>query len=117
MATRAIAPAQAIEGVERGFGLSTSELARALEVPADTVQRWRAGEGTPPPEVWTRLAAWYALYQRLVDTFADGPDGAREWLATPHRSLAWQTPAELAREGRFDRVEATLGVLEAGIFL
>ena len=117
MTTREVAPAQAITEVERGFGLSADELARALEVSPETLRRWRTGESVPPPESWTSLRAWYALYQRLVDTFTDGPDGARDWLQTPHRYLAGRTPAELAREGRFDRVEAALGVLEAGIFL
>ena len=117
MTTREVAPAQAITDVERGFGLTADDLARALEVSPETLRRWRAGESVPPAEAWTSLRAWYALYNRLVDTFTDGPAGARDWLQTPHRYLAGRTPAEVAREGRFDRVEAALGVLEAGIFL
>lgn len=117
MITREIAPAWVIEEVERGFCLSRTELARALAVSPQTLGHWHAGENTPPPEAWTRLTAWYALHRRLVDTFTDGQDGARDWLHTPKRYLAGRPPAELAREGRFDRIEAALGVLEAGIFI
>lgn len=117
MATLELTPAQVVERLEHGFGLTAEDLARVLDVGVATVEDWRAGDHAPSPDVWSRLITWLQLFDRITETFADGPKGAQEWLHTPHRYLGWQTPAEVAKIGRFDRVDAALGALEWGIFI
>lgn len=116
MTTREHAPAQLIAELEQGFGLAVTDLARALQVSPSALQLWRTGENAPPPEVAEQLAVLGALYADLIDLFGT-PANVQEWLRTPLRSLQWRTPQELAREGRFDRVEAAFQVLASGIFL
>lgn len=57
-----------------------------------------------------------ALHRHLSDVF-DDQEAARIWMETPSRYLGGQTPADVVRNGRPDRVEAALEALDSGFVL
>lgn len=111
-----VTPAQAVEQLERDLGLSSQELAGALDASPRTVERWRTSETYPQREARMRLAAMVSLDRRLRDTFTTR-EAIRAWLHADNRYLGGITPAEALRVGRFDRVEAALEALDSGVFL
>jgi putative toxin-antitoxin system antitoxin component (TIGR02293 family) len=111
-----IAPAVAVEHIERGIGLNDTELATALGSSPKTVERWRSGQTYPQHEARERLARLLALVDRLRETFDDA-DAARTWLRTESFYLGGLTPAEVLYAGRPDRVEAALEALDSGVFI
>src|SRR4051794_1604675 len=111
-----VTPRQAIAELEADLGLSAKDLTGALDIDRKTLERWVKGETYPQREARKRLIALLGLRDHLAESFTD-LDGAREWLNAPARYLGGITPAEALRTGRMDRVEATLEVLESGIFV
>src|SRR5690242_3151690 len=110
------APAQVVVELERAFGLSGDDMARALGVNVRTIERWRRGMATPQREARERLATLLKLRDRLNDTFSS-EETAREWLHRQNRYLRSLTPADALRVGRPDRVDGALEVIDAGIFV
>lgn len=111
-----VTPKQALEQLERDLGLSTQELAGALDASPRSLERWRTSGTHPQRETRQRLAALIALDHRLRESFKN-PRAIRSWLHTPNRYLGGITPAEAVRVGRVDRVEAALEALDSGVFL
>ena len=111
-----MAPRQAVSLLEADLGLSATDLTGALSIDRKTLGRWVSGETYPQREARRRLIALLGLRDHLAENFTDF-DGAREWLNAPARYLGGITPVEALRTGRLDRVEATLEVLESGIFV
>jgi transcriptional regulator with XRE-family HTH domain len=101
--------------VERDLDLTVAELAGALGVSQRTVGRWRTGPTLPQRAARARLAELAALNRRLHDTFED--EAVSVWLRAPNRHLGHNTPADLLRLGRLDRVDAALEVVDSGVFL
>ena len=95
--------------------LDWADIAASLSVDQSTVYRWRNGEATPRPMAWSRLAQLDELLQLLQRVFA-GPDLAREWLkeARPEGLGGHQTPLEVMKAGRIDRVLMVLHFLARG---
>jgi uncharacterized protein (DUF2384 family) len=104
---QAKSPQQVIVELERAFGLSRDDMARALDVNVRTVERWRKGTAIPQREARARLAVLLALRDRLHGTFST-EDMAREWLHRPNRYVRGLTPADALRVGRPDRVDGAL---------
>jgi transcriptional regulator with XRE-family HTH domain len=111
-----ITAAQAIEQLQQEFGLSTQELAGALDASVRTIERWRKSATYPQHETRQRLAALIALDRRLRETF-EVAEAIHTWLHAPNRYLGGLTPADAIRVGRFDRVDAALEALESGVFV
>jgi uncharacterized protein (DUF2384 family) len=116
MVALGIPPAQAVTRLQHALGMSSESLAHALGTTPRTIERWRTGVTHPQHEARRRLAALVALERRLGETF-DSPDAAREWLQVESRYLGGLTPAEVVQVGRFDRVNAALDALDAGVFV
>ena len=116
MATLNLALERLLEEIEDGLGLSSSELAQALDVTPRSIDRWRIGETHPQHEARHRLGQLESLVTRLGETFAE-PEAARAWLRDANRYLGGLTPAEALRVGRVDRVDAALEALDSGVFL
>ncbi len=107
-------PAAAIKQVRDGLGMSTSDVAQALNVEARTVDRWEKGLAYPQQEGRQRLAALLDLARAATDFFAASAD-VHGWLRDPNRYLGGLTPLEAIRAGRTDRARAALGVMQWGI--
>lgn len=109
-------PRQAIEQIEYTLNLSDRELAHHLSASPRTLHRWRMNETYPQHEARERLAALVALAGHLHETFQT-VEAITLWLGSANRYLGNFTPADAIRAGRFDRVEAALEALDAGVFL
>jgi len=107
-------PTAAIKQVRDGLGISTSDVAHALNVEVRTVDRWEKGLAYPQQEGRQRLAALLDLAQAATAFFAT-PADAHGWLRDPNRYLGGLTPFEAIRAGRMDRARAALGVMQWGI--
>lgn len=107
-------PAAAIKQVRNGLGMSTSDVAQALNVEARTVDRWERGLAYPQQEGRQRLTALLDLAQAAATFFAT-PADAHGWLRDQNRYLGGLTPLEAIRAGRVDRARAALGVMQWGI--
>ena len=68
------------------------------------------------PGARSRLDRLVALLQHLQQTFTT-QEAVRSWMHTDNRYLALLKPAEVARAGRIDRIEAALEALDSGIFV
>ena len=127
---RAATPADAIARVERGFspaaadrlaerlGLSPLELAAAAGASARTLARRRVA-GRLATEESDRLYRLARLFERAVDTFGDGSEGAadaRRWFHLPQWALGGSTPLAYARTDPGAReVEALLDRIDHGV--
>jgi uncharacterized protein (DUF2384 family) len=116
MITIDITPRKAIEQLECDLGLTPEDLRSALGVSRRTLERWRSGEVYPQNESREKLAELMEFHEHVCDVFTN-VDAVRKWMHTEARYLAWITPAEAIRLGKVDRANATLGVLEHGIFI
>lgn len=116
MAMLDIAPHQAVEQVQQAFALSDDELARALASSPRTVNRWRTNSAYPQHESRERLAVLVKLAEHLTETFKTF-EASHAWMNTDNRYLGGWKPADAIVLGRFDRVEAALDALDAGIFV
>jgi predicted DNA-binding transcriptional regulator AlpA len=95
--------------------LDWADIAATLSVDQSTVYRWRNGEALPRPMALSRLAQLDELMQLMQRLFA-GPDLAREWLkqARPEALGGRETPLEIMRGGRIDKVLMVLHFLARG---
>ena len=103
-----------LDQMRERLDLQLSDLAAIIGVDQSTLYRWRHGEATPRPLVWSRLAQLDEMMQFFHRLFA-GADRAREWLhtSTPEM-LGGQTPLAVMRAGRIDRVLTLLHFLARG---
>jgi hypothetical protein len=97
------------------LGLSVRDIAAALGIDARAVERWRSTDTLPQRETRQRWNQLLAVIEHLEDTFKI-PEARRTWLHSPSDYLGGLTRAEVLCAGRFDRVEADLVALDAGIF-
>lgn len=115
----AVAPAvdfdSLIAQVEKKLQLPLQDIASILDVDTSTLYRWRKRKSTPQPRAWSRLAQLDEL-MRLLPRMFDGPDLAREWIATakPEMLGGSATPLQIMKDGRIDRVLTVLHFLASG---
>lgn len=105
-----------IDELEVRLSLSAGELAGALGVVPQTVERWRTGERFPQHEARRRLDALTVLRDRLDET-CDGRDAVAVWLRTNSNYLGGRKPVEALRVGRIDAVNAAIEALDSGVLL
>jgi transcriptional regulator with XRE-family HTH domain len=104
-----------LDEVRTQLQLRWEELADILGVDHATLWRWRHGEARPRPLALSRLQQFGEMTELLRRLFA-GPDLARDWLrgATPESLGGTQTPLQVLRAGRIDRVLMLLHALARG---
>jgi uncharacterized protein (DUF2384 family) len=111
-----LTPRQAVEQVQTRLALSDGELAHALSTSLRTLHRWRSNTSYPQHEARERLAALVKIAEHLTETF-ETFEASYIWMNTDNRYLGGWKPADAIRLGRFDRVEAALDALDAGVFV
>ncbi|MCA9859717.1 MAG: DUF2384 domain-containing protein [Thermomicrobiales bacterium] len=105
-----------IERLTTELGISRAEFASALDASERSVARWTAGNTFPQHESRARLETMTALADRLRESFTE-EDAAIDWLHAPSGYFGGLAPIDALLRGRFDRVEAALEALDAGIFV
>ena len=98
------------------LGLNDADLCGALRIDARTLDRWRKGQTYPQHEARARLNRLTTVRDRLHETFTDAA-AIRSWMTTDSRYLGGLKPAEVARAGRLDRIEAAIEALDSGAFV
>lgn len=95
--------------------LTWADIAAVVGVDESTVHRWRSGTSAPRPMVRSRLEQLRETLDLLKRVFA-GPDLARAWLAEkrPKGLGGTDTPLDVMRAGRIDRVLTLLHFLARG---
>lgn len=95
--------------------LSWADIAAVMGVDESTVHRWRSGTSAPRPMARSRLAQLQETLDFLKRLFA-GPDLARAWLTgkRPKSLGGTDTPLDVMRAGRIDRVLTLLHFLARG---
>ncbi|HEY7032881.1 MAG TPA: helix-turn-helix transcriptional regulator [Thermomicrobiales bacterium] len=105
---------EALDRIEKDLGLTEQEVASALGVSTQVIERWRHRQATPDRETAQRLDQLVALYHHLRETLA--PEAVPGWLRWTPEYLGGITPADAIVRGQTDRVEALLTVIDHGIF-
>ena len=89
-------------------------LASATGADPRTVERWRAGS-VPRARYRARVDELGAVMAILSEAMP--PDGRQAWLESRNPFLAWQRPADLLAEGRFDEVRGAAEAYQSGDFV
>lgn len=106
---------EAFERLRRVLDLPASRTAELLQIPSRTLARRKTSKRFEPEES-DRLIRLSRLVGLALQLFEGDLDEMRSWLATPHGSLADQTPLEFATtEIGVREVENLMGRLEHGI--
>jgi transcriptional regulator with XRE-family HTH domain len=106
---------QVLELAHDALGLTYQEIARIIRADESTLHRWRSGETGPSPVFLARLDAFGEFLAELRRTFKDW-DAGKRWLDQSVPYLAGETPRNVLRSGRVEKLTALLGALNAGIF-
>jgi len=112
---RAGLPMIEFEALQELLGLGAEELAAHLAISRSTLIRRRKSRRLDVQES-DRLLRYARLYARAEKTFADA-DAAQQWLKSPARALAYESPLHFAEtEAGAREVENLLGRIEHGVF-
>ena len=95
--------------------LGWREIGQIIGVDESTMHRWKSGTSRPRPMAVARIALFEELITLLNRVFA-GPDVARKWLTEkrPAGLGGSDTPMDVMRGGRLDRVVSLLNYLARG---
>ncbi len=108
-------PAQALDALARGTGLTRGEVAAAIDIPERTLAR-RKQEGRLRAEESSRLLRLARVIARAEAVFED-PQAAMDWLKSANAALGGETPLSLLdTDIGTDGVLDTLGRIEHGVF-
>lgn len=112
---RAGLPMIEFETLQELLGLGAEELAGHLVISRSTLIRRRKSRRLDAQES-DRLLRYARLYARAESTLGDA-DAAQEWLKSPARALAYESPLHFAEtEAGAREVENLLGRIEHGVF-
>ena len=107
---------QSLANLQRSMGLSTREIARAVEISERTLAR-RKSEGRLKREESERLVRVSRVFDQAVGLFEGDEQAATRWLRRPSRALGGKPPLEFAStEIGAREVEHLIGRLEHGVF-
>jgi putative toxin-antitoxin system antitoxin component (TIGR02293 family) len=105
-----------MEALIAASGLSLAALAPVLGIPERTLAR-RKVSGKLKPNESERLVRVMRIFEQSVELFEGDSAAAVQWLTSPHRALAGETPMNYARTELGAReVENLIGRLEHGVF-
>ena len=112
---RAGLPMVEFEALRELLGLGAETLAEHLAISRSTLIR-RRRSGRLDAQESDRLLRYARLYARAESTLGDAA-AARQWLQSPARALAYESPLHFAEtEAGAREVEHLLGRIEHGVF-
>lgn len=110
-------PFSALRTFSTETGFPPSTIAAAIGIPERTLAR-RRHAGRLAADESERLLRISMVFEKAVALFEGDVDAALDWLTTPSRALADNTPWEYARfEPGARDVEDMIGRLEHGVFM
>lgn len=103
-----------VKGLRGNLGLTQAELAQAVGVGLNTVQRWEAGRGRPRTIALRAVESIEALAGQAKGVLAEGKTGA--WLRVRLDSLGGRRPLDVLADPRgVEKVAQLLGQVEWGL--
>ena len=109
-------PFRALRMFSTETGFAPSMISVAIGIPERTLAR-RRNAGRLAPEESERLLRISTVFEKAVSLFEGDVDVALNWLTTPSRALADNTPWEYSRfEPGARDVEDLIGRMEHGVF-
>ena len=112
---RAGLPMVEFDALQALLGLGAEALAGHLAISRSTLVR-RRKSGRLDAQESDRLLRYARLYARAESTLGDA-ESARQWLQSPARALAYESPLHFAEiEAGAREVEHLLGRIEYGVF-
>src|ERR1700752_630457 len=106
--------ATTVSGAIERLGLTYEEVGEIVDASPRSVARWTAGKGVPQKLNKQRLLE----LAYVADALAEGlpRDQANMWMFAQKGLLQHRTPAELVREGDYQRVLALIDAMAEGVF-
>ena len=100
--------------IER-LGLTYEEVGDIVDASARSVARWTSGQVVPQRLNKQRLIELAYVADALAEVLPR--DQANVWMFSPNRLLAHAKPADLVRDGEYQRVLAVIDAMAQGIFV
>ena len=100
--------------IER-LGLTYEEVGDIVDASARSVARWTSGQVVPQRLNKQRLIELTYVADALAEVLPR--DQANVWMFSPNRLLAHAKPADLVRDGEYQRVLALIDAMAEGIFV
>jgi len=111
-------PVEEFDGLREMLGLSVDQMAAKIGISVATLSRRRARKQALDRDHSDRLMRYARLYWMAVNFFDGETAAARNWLASPARSLGGRSPSEFAEtEIGAREVEDLIGRLEHGVYV
>jgi len=106
----------ALRALESRSGIPLPQIASIVGIPPRTLAR-RKSSGRLTSDESEKLLRLSSVFEQAVDLFEGDEANARQWLTTPKKALADQTPLAYSRTELGAReVENLIGRLEHGVF-
>lgn len=111
-------PVEEFDSLRKMLGLPVDQMASKIGISVATLSRRRAKKQPLDRDHSDRLMRYARLYWLAVDFFDGDVQAARDWLASPARSLSGRSPLEFAETEMGAReVEDLIGRLEHGVYV
>jgi putative toxin-antitoxin system antitoxin component (TIGR02293 family) len=106
----------ALRALESRSGIPLPQIASIVGIPQRTLAR-RKSSGRLTSDESEKLLRLASVFEQAVDLFEGDEANARQWLTTPKKALADQTPLAYSRTELGAReVENLIGRMQHGVF-
>lgn len=113
MAVNALAAT--VSGAIDRLGLTYEEVGEIVDASPRSVARWTAGQVVPQRLNKQRLIELAYVADALAEVLPR--DQANVWMFAPNRLLEHRKPADLVRDGEYQRVLALIDAMAEGVFV
>lgn len=97
------------------LGLTYEEVGEIVDASPRSVARWTAGKVVPQKLNRQRLLELAYVADALAEVLPR--DHANVWMFSPNRLLEHRKPADLVRDGEYQRVLALIDAMAEGVFV
>src|ERR1700756_1215533 len=107
--------ATTVSGAIERLGLTYEEVGEIVDASPRSVGRWTAGKVVPQKLNKQRLLELAYVADALAEVLPRNQ--ANMWMFAPNRLLKPRNPADLVREGEYQRVLALIDAMAEGVFV
>ncbi|CKL97672.1 transcriptional regulator [Mycobacterium tuberculosis] len=107
--------ASTVSGAIERLGLTYEEVGDIVDASPRSVARWTAGQVVPQRLNKQRLIELAYVADALAEVLPR--DQANVWMFSPNRLLDPRKPADLVRDGEYQRVLALIDAMAEGVFV
>lgn len=107
--------ASTVSGAIERLGLTYEEVGDIVDASPRSVARWTAGQVVPQRLNKQRLIELAYVADALAEVLPR--DQANVWMFSPIRLLEHRKPADLVRDGEYQRVLALIDAMAEGVFV